>query len=359
METVARRVALVVLCALAVGCGDSGAGSSGGGEEAELGPPEPAESPELSAEPAGATAEIGNGAEGIVVDPTTGLAVVGIEFPPSLALVDARTLEVERTLPLSAHPRHLELVEPGGPVLVPAEDSDELGVVQLPQGESRAYPVGDFPHDATKLGDRYYVGDEFSDTLTALDAEGKTVDTLPTPVQPGNVESAQGLIAVIAVTERKIATYDPQTLEQVGELPAGEGPTHIATDGERAFVTDTRGDAILEYELAPKLRLVGETPLDGTPYGIDIDARRERLWVTLTATNEAVELELTDSGSGLRELARYPTIQQANTIAVDPRDGAALAVSRTDPALIQRIEPADQPVEPQGPGTTGNGGPNR
>ncbi|MBA2240443.1 MAG: YncE family protein [Solirubrobacterales bacterium] len=346
-----RLLALALLCALlavvAVGCG-------GEAEDAGLGPPpEPAESPELTREPAGETAEIGNGAEGIVVDPKTNLAAVGIEFPPSLALVDARTLEVERTISLPAHARHLELVAPGGPVLAPAEDADELVVTSLPEGQTENFAVGDFPHDATKLGERYFVGDEMSDTLTVLDSDGATIDTLETPVQPGNVDSAQGVIAVVAVTERRIATYDPESLEQLGELDAGEGPTHIATDGGRAFVIDTRGDAILEYRLAPELRLVGETPLEGTPYGVDIDARRDRLWVALSATNEAVELALTEEG--LEEVARYPTIRQPNTIGVDPRTGAALVVSRTDPALIQRIEPKGSPVDPAGDGSNAGG----
>ncbi|UJA19322.1 YncE family protein [Thermoleophilia bacterium SCSIO 60948] len=299
--------------------------------------PEPAEAPEITEEPTGEVIEIGNGAEGIIVDEKTGLAAVGIEFPPSLKLIDARTLTTERVIELPGHPRHLRIAGPGGPVLVPSEDADELIEVPLPAGMPRATGVGDFPHDAVEAPNgRVFVADEMSNQVSVVE-DGELIRQLDAPIQPGNIVYADGRIATVAVTERKIATYDPDTLEQTGELDAGVGPTHAGVVDDRVFVIDTQGDQIIEYDLAPELREVGTTDLPGTPYGVASDEKRDRLWVTLTEENTAVEFALT--ADGLREVERFPTVQQANTIAVDPRDGAALIVSRTDPALLERIEP--------------------
>lgn len=341
MDRLRRHRVLAIAALLAALCASACGEDEQTPKEAALekyGPvPEPAEAPEISQEPTGEVIEIGNGAEGIVVDEKTGLAAIGIEFPPSLKLIDARTLETERVIELPGHPRHLRLAGPGGPVLVPAEDADELIQVPLPAGMPRATGVGDFPHDAVQAPNgRIFVGDEMSDEISVIE-NGEVIDTLDSPIQPGNVVYADGRIAAVAVTERKIAAYDPDTLEQTGELDAGDGPTHAGVVDDRVFVIDTQGDQIIEYDLAPELREVGTTELPGTPYGVASDEKRDRLWVALTEENTAVEFELT--ASGLREVERFPTVQQANTIAVDPRDGAALVVSRTDPALLERIKP--------------------
>ena len=351
MNPLRRRPPLAVFTLIAVlvlaGCGSSEEQTAKEAALEKYGPvPEPAEAPELSEEPTGQVIEIGSGAEGIIVDSKTGLAAVGIEFPPSLKLIDARTLKTERVISLPAHPRHLRIAGPGGPVLVPSEDADELIEVSLPDGQTRATGVGSFPHDAVEAPNgRIFVGDEMSDEISVVE-DGKVIDTLPTAIQPGNVVYADGRVAAVAVTERKITTYDPESLEPTGQLDAGVGPTHAGVVDDRVFVIDTQGDQIIEYDLAPELKQVGTTKLEGTPYGVASDEERGRLWVALTEENTAVEFDVTKSG--LREIDRFPTVQQANTIAVDPRDGAALIVSRTDPALLERMSHRQTAGTPQG-----------
>jgi DNA-binding beta-propeller fold protein YncE len=225
----------------------------------------------------------------------------------------------------------------GGPVLVPAEDSDELFRVDLESGFAESVGVGDFPHDATALGDRVFVGNEMGDTLSVIE-DDEVVETVDAPVQPGSVVSSSGLIAVIAVAERVLTVYDPETLEELGTTDAGEGPTHIRTIGDRSYVIDTQGDAILEYKISRSgAELVDETPVEGTPYGVGVDLERRRLWVTLTELNEAVEFST--GRKGLEEIARYPTVEQPNTIGIDPRTGAALVAGATEEGSLQRIDP--------------------
>jgi len=328
-----RRIATALtLTALAVlsGCGEDPEKSNGFPPAAE-----PADSPSLETQPAGELLEVGSGAEGLVVDGETGLAALGVREPASLELVDLDAFEIAETVPLNSHPRHLQLAQAGGPVLVPAEDSDELFQIELPSGSAEAVGVGDFPHDATALGDRIFVGNEFGDTLSVIEGQ-EVVETVDAPVQPGSVVAIGDLIGVVAVAERVLTVFDPETLKTLGSISGGEGPTHIRAIGDRAFVTDTEGDAILEFSISrsgPKL--VGETPLEGTPYGIAVDPERRRLWITLTALNEVVEFEV--GRDGIEELARYPSVEQPNTIGIDPRDGSAVVSGATDVGMLQRI----------------------
>ncbi len=120
-------------------------------------------------------------------------------------------------------------------------------------------------------------------------------------------------------------------------MEAGEGPTHLsAGPDERFYVTDTRGDAVLIYESGPEPERVGRVPLPGQPYGIAADPGRGHLWVTLTAENELVQFDL--QGGTLRELARYPTVSEPNTVAVDTSSGRVFVAGRANGEL-QILDP--------------------
>jgi len=332
-----RLVALLFVLAVSIFAGCGGDDQPAGDDDGFPPVAEPADAPPLETEPAGDVIPVGSGAEGLIADGETGIAALGVREPPSLELIDLDRFEIARTVPLASHPRHLQLERAGGPVLVPAEDSDELFRVDLESGFAESVGVGDFPHDATALGDRVFVGDEMGDTLSVIE-DDEVVETVDAPVQPGSVVSSNGLIAVIAVAERVLTVYDPETLEELGTTDAGEGPTHIRTIGDRSYVIDTQGDAILEYKISRSgAELVDETPVEGTPYGVGVDLERRRLWVTLTELNEAVEFST--GRKGLEEIARYPTVEQPNTIGIDPRTGAALVAGATEEGILQRIDP--------------------
>ena len=82
-------------------------------------------------------------------------------------------------------------------------------------------------------------------------------------------------------------------------------------------MTDTEGDAILVFEAGPEPRLLDRANLPGSPYGIAIDNRRGRLWVTQTARNRVVEYELTDLAPKRRRSATRPCSSRTR-VAVDP-----------------------------------------
>ena len=76
-------------------------------------------------------------------------------------------------------------------------------------------------------------------------------------------------------------------------------------------------------------------PLPGAPYGIAVDERRDRLWVTLSSRNELVQLT---TGERPRPERTLSTVCQPNSVAVDPRTGRLFVPSAADDAL-QIIDP--------------------
>jgi len=314
----------------AAGCGGSGSGLTPAAE--------PAKSPPLEVQPVGKMVAVGNKPEGLVADGRTRLLAVGLTNPDLLALIDMDTGEVMRRIPLPESPRHLRLAKPGGPVLVPSERTDELIEVFLPSGRTRVTKVGRFPHDAASDGERrIFVGDELGDTMSVIES-GQVVERLSAPVQPGGVvtSTSGGLVAVVGVRERALELFNSKTLERMGKVNVGVGPTHVVARGRRFFVVDTRGDGLLEVLTEPDLKIHRRTALPGAPYGISFDPKRKRFWVTLTETNEV--LELTDR----RILRRFPTVRQPNTVAVDPVTGRVYVASRKD-GTLQIIDPREDP----------------
>jgi DNA-binding beta-propeller fold protein YncE len=343
-----RKFALVVFATVLlapVGCGpgegvpDQGAAEQNAAQKKPPPAPEPAEAPPLEEKPAGRVVEVGSAPEGLVADPRTGLVAVALRNPNELALVDGGSGETLRKVELPESARHLDLAAPGGPVLVPAEGSDSLVQIGLPDGEiTNETPVGDFPHSAAAApSGRIFVVNEMASTASIIE-DGREIGKIETDLKPGGVAvTDSGLAGVVSVRGLTLEVFEADTLESLGRTDAGEGPTHVeAGPGNRFYVTDTRGDAVLIFEPRPQPERIGRVSLPGSPYGIDIDPRRDYLWVTLTAEQRMVQFAL--QGRTLREIARYPTVRQPNSVAVDPSTGRVFVTGKTD-AQLQILEP--------------------
>jgi len=88
--------------------------------------------------------------------------------------------------------------------------------------------------------------------------------------------------------------------------------------------------------VTPQFRKIVRIGLAGTPYGVADDPVRDRLWVTLTARNEVVGLNLGADPPAV--VARLPTVRQPNTVAVDAATGR-LFVTGTDDGVLELIDP--------------------
>jgi DNA-binding beta-propeller fold protein YncE len=326
--TVSKGPPLIAVAAVAMGAG------CGGSSEELPPPPEPARSPPLKGRPAGRVLRVGHKPEGLALDPATGILAVGLRDPDALALVDSRRGRVLRRIRLPAAPRHLQLARPGGPVLVPAERANALVEVSLPSGGTRITRVGRQPHDAAAASGRIFVGDERGNTVSVVQG-GRAVRTLEAPAAPGGVAATTDgrYVGVVAVRERVLRVLDVPTLRRVGQASVGVGPTHVVAGLRRFFVVDTRGEALLEVRLRGGLPVVHRrTHLAGSPYGVALDPRRGRFWVTLTGRNRVAEL--TDR----RVVRTFPTVREPNTVAVDARTGRVFVTGRHE-GTLQSFDP--------------------
>jgi DNA-binding beta-propeller fold protein YncE len=322
---VAGRVAAYAMIVVLAGCGSPKAA-------------EPAKAPVVSVAPSGRVVVVGDQAEGIVADPVTHLVAVGVRDPDRLILLDGRTGTATAGVALPGHLRHLDLAAPGGPVLVPDEDSGRLLAVGLPGGAiTSTVEVGRYPHAAIQAADGTIgVADELGGAFVLIRA-GQVVHRFTDVTQPGGLAAVGDQIGVVDVKERTLSLYDTRAPKRIAVVDAGAGPTHMVADRRGHLqVVDTRGGRLLTFEVTPKLKQIGEMSLGGTPYGIAYDDVRDRLWVTLTARNQVAGVDL--GGAKPVVVATLPTVRQPNTVAVDSATGRIFVASRTD-GTVQLIDP--------------------
>ena len=137
----------------------------------------------------------------------------------------------------------------------------------------------------------------------------------------GAVPAGPGLAVQLQPRARKLELIDAGSRRLIASAPAGVGPTHAvcAPRPGWCYVVDTRGEALLVYSLSPhRLEPTRRLYLPGGPYGLTIDNRRRRLWVTLRALDELVELPAHGRPHVLR---RFDTARRPDSVAVDERTG--------------------------------------
>ena len=92
---------------------------------------------------------------------------------------------------------------------------------------------------------------------------------------------------------------------------------------------------MLVFTTEPRLKAAGRIELPGAPYGLAMDDAGDRLWVTLSARNQLVELAAGDEPKRLRT---FPTVAQPNSVAVEPGSGRVFLASRAD-GTLQLLDP--------------------
>ena len=301
------------------------------------GPPaEPGTAPALTAAPAGQVIALPSRSApwGIMAAPGTGQVVVSLRDPGGLGVLDTRTntLRVVDT-PDSAEARHLEVAGPAGPLLLPSEDKNTLYTLALPslQVLTRT-PAGHSPHDAVQVGDRTFVTDEFGHQVSVLQG-GRTIATLPQPVQPGGINAADGRVAVADVATATLWVYDATTLAPLAALPAGDGPSHVKPlGGSRVAVVDVSGDAVMTYDLAGTPHQIGRVPVPGRAFGLDTDPATGTIYAVLSNINQVAKLT-TDPGGVPKLVGTVPSVRQPNSLTLDPATGALYVAGNVDPQL--------------------------
>ena len=284
---------------------------------------------------------LGGVVEGLAADGVTHTVVAALRRQ-RVALLDARTGRVRTTVDVGGTARHLQLARPGGPVLVPGEDTDLLVQVALPSGAVVARArVGKHPHDAAldPASGRAVVADELGGAVSFVVGD-RVVATRRGPVQPGGVAVTGGRAGVVDVRGNAVYVYDVATARQVARVAFGRGLTHIvAIGGGRAVVADTRGSALYVVALTGTPRVLHRIgfPL-GSPYGMAADpghAPQGRLYVAAAGANRLVTYDVGPDGGLTGSGAAVPTLQQPNSVAVDGTDGKVFVGGATGHGGVQ------------------------
>jgi YD repeat-containing protein len=282
--------------------------------------------------PVGAVVPIGNAPEGIVVG-ASGVGAVAVRNPDGVQIFDATTGSVRQMIPTRGAARHLELAGPDGPVIVPLEASNELSELELPVGRilSTATGVGRQPHDAVVTSSGTIVVTNEIGGGVVFVRDGVVLGSLPAgPFQPGGVAAVGQYAAVADVQGNGVWVYDGSTRQQVAQAPVGVKLTHaVGLTGDLAAFADTDGGAVLVERIDPQITPVAKIDAPGHPYGLAYDAQRKRLFVTLTASNVLRVVDLSDPSTP-RILGDVATVQQPNSVAVDPRSGGVV-ITGSDP----------------------------
>jgi DNA-binding beta-propeller fold protein YncE len=271
----------------------------------------------------------------VAVDPSTGIVAVGQVGGADLFDESGRHLA---TVALPSAPRHIALAAPGGPFLVPAEASAEVGFVDEPSGTvSASVATGRMPHDLVDVDGTVFVGNEHDSTMTVIRV-GAVVATVPVARQPGGLAAIGSDIAVVSVRARRLQLFDATSLRLTASVPVQGGPSHVATFGHQLYVVDTGGTHVRVFDAVPRLHLIGSVTVPRSPLGVAVDATRGRLWITCTATNQLVELSLR-AGHLPHVVGRWPTVRQPDTVAVDPRTDTVFVVG-VAPGTLEIVHPA-------------------
>lgn len=166
-------------------------------------------------------------------------------------------------------------------------------------------------------------------------APGDLVERLPATTNRIAVDDG-ARFAVVRPRERVVELFAARG-GRLERADAGVGPTRGISNDRWLWVTDTQGDALLVFRVRPKLELVRRVFLPGGPYAIALDATKLRLWVTLTGTNEVVELP---AHGRPRELRRFPTVRQPDGVQVSSGTHRVFVAGRRE---VQVFDPGPLP----------------
>jgi len=230
----------------------------------------------------------GPSAQGVAVDPTTGIVAVGQVGGADLYAESGRHLAVVPSRPPPPH-------RAGGARWAlprPAEASSAVAFVDEPGGSVAAtVATGRMPHDLVDVDGTVFVGNEHDSTMTVI-RQQRVIATVPVAEQPGGLTVVGPDVAVVSVRARRLQLFDATSLRLVASVPIQGGPSHVAAYGSELYVVDTGGTHLRVFDTAPRLHLVGSVSVPRSPLGVAVDPVRARLWITCTATNRLVELSL-------------------------------------------------------------------
>jgi hypothetical protein len=321
--------AALLVAGLVAGCGGNGRPAA----QLAVVPVAPASAPSGGPTAAGDVIPLDAPATRVVVDPRTGTVAVALADPPRLLLRTLDGTAPPRQVALPGPAADLVLAADGGPLLVAITAPGSLIRVPLDSGASSRTDLDGPARGAIAVGGATVVA--MGDRLTVLE-ESRPGRTIPGFVDAARLVPAGPKVGVLDRGRSAVTLVDISSGATSPALRAGNGAADAVADRfGRMLVTDARDGELLALAGDPLL-LRQRFPLPGAPYGLAYDARRDLAWVTLTARNEVVGLDV--AGGEPVVVHRFPTVHQPNAVAVDPVSGRVVVVSASG-AGLQVIDP--------------------
>lgn len=301
----------------------------------------PTTSPPLAVQPAGELIRLdGDRAQGVVADPITHVVVVALGDPARLELIDGAKQTPLVVVGVPGTASHLQLAGLGGPVIVPAEDTGTVSLVALPSGQvTSTLVVPHQPYDAAQAaGGGIVVTDERGAAVWLLTGRQSRIIDVGLS-RPEGVGAAGERVAVVGAGDHTVRVYDGRTGVRLGEVSFGAGLTNVVPVGpDRVAVADTAGEAIYVVRIAPTVEVEQRVALNGSPFGLAADLVRQRLYVTLTGSNQLIRYDIGSEQALTLVPGAVPTVRQPNSLAVESSSGRIYIASATDGEL-QVLEP--------------------
>lgn len=320
--------AALLAAGLVAGCGSNGPPA----QPAVALPVAPAPAPAAEPIAAGTVTPLGGPATQVVVDSRTETVAMALVDPPRLLLSTLDGTAPPRQVALPGPAADLVLAADGGPLLVPITAPGSLVRVPLDGAAPSTTDLDGPAYGALAMGGTTVVAR--GDRLTVLD--GQTSRTIPGFVDATRLVPAGTKVGVVDRGRSAVSLVDISADDAGPALRAGNGAAAAVSDRfGRMLVTDVRDGELLVFAGDPLL-LRQRFPLPGAPYGVAYDARRDLAWVTLTARNEVVGLDVARGEPMV--VHRFPTVHQPDAVAVDPASGRVVVVSASG-AGLQVIDP--------------------
>ncbi|MCG5432757.1 hypothetical protein LV457_10710 [Mycobacterium sp. MYCO198283] len=283
-------------------------------------------SPPAPGRPAGEIRPVDGAVTALIFDPATGSAV-------ALSAAPAPALTV---LPAAGGPARRIPVPPSANTLT----GDGRGVAYLParggyhRVDLRSAAVTtvavegqrdtDFTAVAHRADGRLVLGSADGAVFT-MSSETQVAERLPIFARVDALATVGNTTVVLDRAQTSVTTIDAEGRGAEQALRAGEGATTLVADpAGRVLVADTRGEELLVFGTDP-LVMRQRYPVSGGPYGLAGSAGLA--WVSRTAVNDVVGYDLS---TGIPvERARYPAVQQPNSMAFDDATGTLYVASAT------------------------------
>jgi YVTN family beta-propeller protein len=259
----------------------------------------------------------------------------------TLDIVDAKTLQVSKKIPLSGHPNNISISKDGRRVYVSiAVAPGAVDVIDtISEERVKTIPVKGPVHNTYVTPDGKYVvsGSIPSKTITVIDAETETSVwslTMDLGIRPmafaTNPDGSTKWIFVQLSGFNGFAVVDFATRKEINRIklpdlppgkptfPEGGNESHgmaVTSDGKRLVVNSRLNSAIYAYSI-PELQLIGSSEVGLSPDWVTLTPDGKTAYVANAASNSVSVVDL----KSMKEVTRIPVgeVPKRNITAVLP-----------------------------------------